>query len=198
LRLDIVAGDGDAPAEYRVFCRVQRRGVRVDSCASCVHCDEIRDGDVPSVECTSPVSITPATPIEERPDGEGPEVGSVLEQGTVAVLESTTIARARAVMRAESRRALPIVDENHALVGLVHDTGFLGYHAASRGGPVALVMSNALAIDERTPLRTALRMLAGNHLREATVISRDRVPLGVFRDVDGLRWLARARERSAK
>ena len=54
-------------------------------------------------------------------------------------------------------------------------------------------MMSVIAIDERTPVRAALRLLAARHLREATVISREGVPIGVFTDVDGLRWVARAR-----
>ena len=58
-------------------------------------------------------------------------------------------------------------------------------------------MSSPIAIDERTPMRTALKLLVANHLREATVISKERVPIGVFRDVDGLRWIAAARRSAA-
>jgi CBS domain-containing protein len=58
---------------------------------------------------------------------------------------------------------------------------------------VTTVMSHAVAIHESTPVRRALLFLASAHLRQAAVVDSDGVPLGVFRDVDGLRWLARAR-----
>ena len=62
-----------------------------------------------------------------------------------------------------------------------------------RLGIVTASMSTAVAIHERTPVRVALKLLAASHLREATVVSDHGVPIGVFRDVDGLRWLAAAR-----
>jgi len=58
-------------------------------------------------------------------------------------------------------------------------------------------MSTAIAVHERTPVRVALRMLAAHHLREATVISDEGTPIGLFRDVDGLRWISAAARVSA-
>lgn len=57
--------------------------------------------------------------------------------------------------------------------------------------PVA--MPSPLALHESTPVRRALRLLASAHLREAAVVDDGGHPLGVFRDVDGLRYLTRAR-----
>jgi hypothetical protein len=48
-------------------------------------------------------------------------------------------------------------------------------------------MSSVLAIHEGVSVRRALRLLASAHAREATVVNDDGVPVGVFRDVDGLR-----------
>ncbi len=58
-------------------------------------------------------------------------------------------------------------------------------------------MSGSLAIHEAVPVRRALEVLAAAHLREATVIDDEGVPLGIFRDVDGLRWIVSARHTAA-
>jgi hypothetical protein len=71
--------------------------------------------------------------------------------------------------------------------------GRLGPETA--GASVACAMSSAMGIHEAMPVRTALRLLASSHLREATVIGNDGTPLGIFRDVDGLHAIAAARGR---
>lgn len=191
LRLDVLAPDGTRTSEHRVFCRFQRRSIEVDACCECVHCDAVTDGAVPSVDCSIPVR--PIEPADD-PDGETVEVGTLLFRGTVALSESASVGRALGLLRAEDRRSLAVVDAGSVLVGLVHEAGFMGRMGRSRMGVVSAAMSSAIAVHERTPVRAALKLLAANHLREATVVSDAGVPIGVFRDVDGLRWIAGARD----
>jgi len=190
LRLDVLGPDGSHTSEHRVFCRLQRRSIEVDVCCDCVHCDAVTDGAVPSVDCSIPVR--PLEPADD-PDGESVEVGTLLGRGTVVLSESASVCRALGLLRVEDRRSLAVVDENSVLVGLVHEAGFMGRLGRARLGVVSAAMSTAIAVHERTPVRVALKLLAANHLREATVVSDDGVPIGVFRDVDGLRWIAGAR-----
>lgn len=79
--------------------------------------------------------------------------------------------------------AVASVDDHGAIVGVADEAGS--------------VVSSALALHESTPVRRALRLLASAHLRAATVVDDAGLPLGVFRDVDGLRVLALARTRIA-
>jgi CBS domain-containing protein len=197
LRLDVLASDGTRQTEHRVFCRLQRQSVLVDDCCSCVHCDAISDGTTAAatVDCTMPMA--PDDPASD-PTGERTEIGTLLCTGTIVVGQSTSLSSALAVLHAEDRRAVAIVDENHAIVGMVHETAFIGRRVADRAGAVSVAMSSAIAVNERTPVRVALRLLAASHLREATVVSDAGVPIGVFRDVDGLHWIAAARDASCE
>jgi CBS-domain-containing membrane protein len=95
----------------------------------------------------------------------------------------------------EDRRSVAIVDARNVLIGLVHESGFMGRMGPVRMGTVTASMSTAVAVHERTPVRVALKLLAASHLREATVVSDQGVPIGVFRDIDGLGWLAAARRK---
>jgi CBS domain-containing protein len=189
LRLEVIASDGTRSSECHVFCRLQHKSVPVDACCSCVHADAITDGTTPSVDCTIP--IPPLLPAED-PTGERIEVGRLLCEGTVVVAQTATLRAALGVLHTEDRRAVAIVDDHNVLVGLVHETSF-GRRSVASHGAVAGAMSSAIAVHECTPVRVALRMLAANHLREATVISDQGRPIGLFRDVDGLRWIASAR-----
>ena len=80
-----------------------------------------------------------------------------------------------------------------AAYGIVHEVTFLRRKNVDE--ELTATMSSGLAIHEATSVRRALRLLASAHLREAIVVDDEGVPLGTFRDVDGLRWIARTRPR---
>lgn len=186
LRLDVLGADGTLTTDHVVFCQYQHSSVRVDECTRCVHCDFIGEEPTATVDCTIPVAPLPRA---DDPRGERIEVGNVLCRGTVVVGHSVPLAEALAVLRVGDRRSVAIVDERHVMVGLVHD-GDRQNRFGRAGEAVGAVMTTTIAIDERTPVRVALKILAANHLREATVVSRRGVPIGVFRDVEGLQWIA--------
>ena len=191
LRLEVLAADGTRAEECRVFCLWKRKSVRVEDCCSCVHCDAITDGasNAASVDCTIPLS--PRTAVDD-PTGDRTEVATMLCTGTIVVAASASLYVAFALLRAEDRRAVAIVNKEHVLIGMVHETASISRRIAGHRGPVGGAMSTAIAIHEGTPVRAALRMLAASHLREATVVSDEGTPIGVFKDVDGLHWIARA------
>lgn len=195
LRLEVIGPDGTRSTDHRVFCQLQHRSIRVETCCSCFHCDEVTSGAEPSVDCTIPVA--PREPADD-PSGELIEVGTLLTGPTVVVSRGATIGHALGVLRNEDRRAVGIVDDEGILVGLVHEARFMGHRRGGRDGVVSAAMSTAIAIHESTPVRTALKLLAANHLREATVVTDEGIPLGVFRDVDGLQFIVSARGASVR
>lgn len=188
LRLDVLRPDGTRSSDLRVFCRYQRRSVPAGFCCACPHCDDVTEGPSPAIVCSIP--LMPGD-LAADPMGERTEVGAVLREGTVALDPCASIGEALAVLRAQNRRSVAVVDGARSLVGVVHEVTFVRPENPSEH--VASAMSSALALHESMPVRRALRLLASAHLREATVTDDEGVPLGVFRDVDGLSWLARAR-----
>lgn len=191
LHLDVVGEGGVRHADARVFCKYQRRAVAVETCRSCQHCDAVTDGPDASVACTVPAQ--PGDDIHD-PDGERTDVGAILSRGAVVLEPDTSVGTTLALMHEEDRRSLAIVGQHGIVVGVIHEAAFIRRDASApepaRDEPVLHVMSSPLAIHERTPVRAALRLLAAAHLREAAVVDEQGVPLGVFRDVDGLRHLA--------
>jgi len=192
LHLEVLAADGTRASDHVVFCRLRDQSVRVEECCRCARCDAIEELPTPAVSCTPPNH--PLEPSED-PRGETIVVGSILCKGTLVLSDEVPVRRALEVMRDADRRSVPVVDNRHVMVGLIHDAAFV--RPLARVGAVGHAMSSPIAIDERTPVRMALKLLVANHLREATVVSKERVPLGIFRDVDGLRWITAAR-RSAE
>jgi CBS domain-containing protein len=192
LHLEVVDHDQVRAGVARVFCRLQRRSVDVDVCRSCPPAQAIHDGATPSVECDV---VAPAGVLDADLLGLRTEVGTLLEGGSTVVADSASLEDAIGVLRVGDLRSVAVVGGNHVLVGVLHDVALSARRRSAAGAPVDLrtVMSRALAIHEATPVRRALLFLASAHLRQAAVVDGDGVPLGIFRDVDGLRWIARAR-----
>lgn len=190
LHLEVLRADGSRDVQHRVFCRYQRKSVDADACNGCGHCDFVTNGADAAIVCSIPRTREELTADST---GEGTEVGAVLRHSVIAVDPSTPVGEVLAVIRAEDRRSVAVVDGARSLVGVVHEVLFVQPRDPTED--VSQAMSTALALHESTPLRRALRLLASAHLREATVVDDDGVPLGVFRDIDGLRWLAAARHR---
>jgi len=182
LRLSVVEPSGERSYDHRVFCRFRQESVPVGVCCACARCDAITDGEVPTVHCTVP-----------RVETDDASVGAMLARGTTAVANRCTLEEALSVMRTSGARSLAVVDPTHTLVGVVHELMLVhSGHVVpvpARGG-VSAAMSSALAVHERTPVRTALRLLATTHSREATVVTDEGAPLGTFRDVDGMRFVS--------
>lgn len=190
LRLDVVHGDGSRVTDFRVFCSQQRCFVPVSRCAGCPRLTDITAGAEPSIACTVDVAQQDLAP---DPSGESTAVGAVLARGALVVEPVMSVREAFALLRAEERRSLAVVDAAHVLVGVVHEGSFVK-PAVVALEDVGHVMSSAtVAMHESTPVRRALHLLASAHLREATVVDDAGVPIGTFRDVDGLHWLALAR-----
>lgn len=173
-----------------MFCRYQRRSVPAGSCCACAHCDAITTDPEPAIICSIPVDPEALAP---DPAGEKTEVAVLLHGESVAIDPAAAVGDALRVLRAQNRACVAVVDERRVLVGVIHEVAFV--RPGSQPEDVAAAMSSGLALHESTSVRRALRLLASAHLREAIVIDDAGVPLGTFRDVDGLRWIARARRR---
>lgn len=192
LRLEVLGPDGRRTSEHRVFCRLQGRSVAVGTCCSCVHCDEITLLPSPSVACTVVLDDEQLGP---DPRGQRTPIGNVLETGTLVVRPGTTLRDALGELRSANRRSIAVVDDALTVVGVVHEATFARHPRGSRlrgTGDVVRAMSAVLALHERVPVRRALELLAAAHAREATVVDDRGVPIGVFRDVDGLLWISQA------
>jgi CBS domain-containing protein len=186
LRLEVLASDGTRSSSHRVFCRLRAESVPVGVCCACIRCDAIGTEPAPSVECSLPV------PDVEAPrdlDGEQTEVGKVLAVGTLVLTEHCALREALGVLQADDRRMVGIVDASRVLIGVVREMAAIH----DRCGTIGTAMTAPVTVRENTPIRDALRLLAATHSREATVVTSEGVPLGVFRDIDGMCWIARSR-----
>jgi CBS domain-containing protein len=204
LRLRVVSADGTELGSERVFCRLRRESVPLELCTSCPRLEAVKDGLTPSIDCA-----IPCVPHLDRldPEGEMTEVGTMIANGTTVVDAFAPLRRARRLLQEERWLSVAVVDEEKRLIGIVHELTLLRPSCEvpnpleARDDPeevsVMSAMSTATPIHERMTIRSALRLLAGSHLREAVVVNPERKPIGIFRDVDGLRWIGRAQRGAA-
>lgn len=188
LRLDVIGPDGRKESVFRVFCRERGAPVPVPTCCACVHCEGVVEVPSPAVHCRVTES---RADLPDDPLGLVTPVAEVLTSKTFAVEADTTLKDAIEHLRREDRRSVAVVDEEHVVVGVIHE----GHRRERSDLPVATVMGSRLSLPVETPVRRALELMAAAHLREIVVVDDDHVPLGTFRDVDGLHWIAAARRR---
>ena len=188
LRLDVLGPDGRLASAFRVFCREKQSAVPVGVCCACIHCEGVVDAPSPTVNClvSEDRAERPSDPL-----GLSTPVAEVLASQTFVVDAGTTLHHAVARLHAEERHSVAVVDHHRVVIGVLHDRP----RKDPEGLLVAQVMSARLALPVTTPVRRALELMAAAHLREVIVVDEDDVPLGTFRDVDGLHWLALARQR---
>lgn len=196
LHLEVVDRDGVRTADDRVFCRLRRESIDVEYCRSCRRCDSVQPGPMPSVDCSV---MPPEGALTPDLRGERTEVATLLKSGTVVVGASASVNDALTVLRAGDLRSVAVVGGNHILVGILYDVALNERSARLGRGTdyVTTLMSSPFAIHESTSVRRALLFLASAHLRQAAVVTTAGVPLGLFRDVDGLRWIAEAQRGGA-
>ncbi len=208
LRLHVLAPDGTTTTDHRVFCRMQQVAVSAGACTQCLRCEAIVGSPEPTVQCALPASAAagsvsesatgPATfPSSADHDGSATSVGSMLHGSLLALEPGTTVGDARRTLREEHRRSIAVVNAAHHVIGVVHESTLASARgrAADPRLPVDHVMASTLVIEDITPIRRALELLAAAHLREATVVDAEGVPLGTFRDVEGLDWITAHRAR---
>lgn len=196
LHLEVIGPDGARQDRQHVFCRYQKKSVPLDVCCGCVHCDAITTGGSPLVMCTVPGDDCPPP---DDPRGERTEVGTLLHDGAVAIEPGASLRDALAFLGGGGHRSIPVVDDKRRLVGIVHEMALRRPRALGTDPTacaVSVAMTTAVAIHEAVPVRRALHVLASAHAREAVVVNDAGAPVGVFHDVDGLRFVANERKRS--
>lgn len=192
LRLRTIAEGGTREHEPRVFCRYRQGAVAVAECERCARRDVAAShGGI--IRCDVPVDAS-AVDLDLDREGEGTSVAILLEHGSSALTPETTIGTASVALQRGPHHSMAVVDACGTLVGVLHEAALVVGELDLRA-PVTHAMSSPLALPSRMPVRSALRVLAAAHLREAIVVDDDGVPLGVFRDVDGLLFVARRRGR---
>jgi CBS domain-containing protein len=127
-------------------------------------------------------------------------LGDVIPTDTTCVRSDVTIDEVTALMRETPLRALPVVDENRRLLGIVSRTDLFRKRDRAKsprapGGrqTVADVMTRVVhGLPEDAPIAYAISLMAFESLHEVPVVDADSHVIGMITATDTLRWVAQA------
>lgn len=203
----VLRRDGSESVGFHVYCTERSHALDLDACRECAVCDGIVAAD----DGTAEVRCRPRTSPPEAPGDLMREAITCVEEDVPSSqitplflergIETVLVVDARGrlmgtirsgdLARAASAPHIPGLDPELALVALRETTARF---AELRAGAL---MSTAVRIDDADDLERAVRKLARAHARELVIISRDGEPVGVVRDVDIVRAVARLRQKSS-
>jgi CBS domain-containing protein len=136
------------------------------------------------------VTCLPDAPRGELRGSEIP-VGAFLDSNILCVHDDLDLASLASLFMERGLSHVYVVDENFELVGVAREKSLLG--AAHGGVPLATARDIAESADrilEGVAIRRALLHMAVSHVRQAPIVTKDGVLVGVLGDVQGLRWFA--------
>jgi CBS domain-containing protein len=157
-----------------------------------------------------PVAVSSAPPGPPRsglsstgavPRLEQTRVGEVMTRDVCCVSDTLRAEELEAMLVRNQVSALPVVDGEGRLLGLVsrsdrpmHAAGSRGMEtpgasAPGKGGP-ELVVHSPVVLDEQTTLPRAAAAVASSSVRRAVVVSADGRVVGILTALDIARWVA--------
>jgi CBS-domain-containing membrane protein len=190
-----VVGSDEAPSRS-VHCLRRGEAVSLDACAGCTACEAMPANlDVPnaSVACSAPIGERrPGDPsLDLREAMLRTTVGELLSGVTACVRPETALHVAVGLLSHHLTGALPVVDGEAKLVGILSKSDVV--RGDLHGRAVADAMTPVVhALPEDAPLSFAVGLLAGQNLNQTPVVGHDGQVLGMFTANDALRWVARA------
>lgn len=188
----VVSEDGLSIAAL-VRCPRQNSSIDAARCTACTRkrsltWDEKTGG---SVVCAPGVAV--ARPIgDARTDFSEAaarcQLHELVEPVTFCVRPGTRLSKARRLLLDRGLRAVPVVDDELRLVGILSRTDLVD------APPTALVRdvmpARVHALPEDAPIGYAIALMASENVHEVPVVTEDGEVLGLFHACDALRWTA--------
>lgn len=202
---EVVSAKGARPKGDFVFCKTHRMVVDLRQCEDCPRCAEVsKIGGVTCWTETLELDRPPAPHAVGRVDlREAAAVASaaeVMSPGQITVTADVDFERLRALFVERGAHALPVVDTEGKLIGVVTERDVVRWQASSvpteAGAPERstagdIMTKVAHALPEGAPLAFAFGLLAACDLHEAPVVRDDGHVVGMITSTDLLRWVAR-------
>jgi CBS-domain-containing membrane protein len=122
-------------------------------------------------------------------------LGDVIGTDTMCVRGTVTVDQVTTLLVETRLRAVPVVDENRRLLGIVSKTDVLraGYSAEARERTVSEIMTPVVhGLPEDAPVAYAISLMAFEGLHEVPVVDAEGRVIGMMTATDALRWVAQA------
>jgi CBS domain-containing protein len=116
------------------------------------------------------------------------QLHEVVEPITVCVRAETMASDARRLFLERSLRALPVVDEDLRLIGVVSRSDLLAAPANALARDI--MPSRIHALPEHAPIGYAIALMGFEKISEVPVVTDDGEIVGLWHALDALRWTA--------
>jgi CBS domain-containing protein len=196
LRLRTLVQDR-GPDDVRPSVRCPRLGRSIDA-LGCTGCARMRgiewDPAVGgTITCQVDASSVPASPPADRKAdfaeaAARKELYDVASPVTVCVASTTPVRKVRALLLARELDAVPVVDQEMRVVGIVTRGDLL---TAALDAPIELVTPPELhALPEHAPIGYAIALMAFEKVHHVPVITEEGELVGMWDATSALRWTA--------
>lgn len=137
-------------------------------------------------------SVPKSTPLDRKADiaeaAARKHLYDVASPVTVCVASTTPVRKVRALLLARELDAVPVVDQDLRVVGLVTRADLL---TAALDAPVEIVTPRELhALPEHAPISYAIALMAFEKVHHVPVITEDGELVGMWDATSALRWTA--------
>jgi CBS domain-containing membrane protein len=112
----------------------------------------------------------------------------VVRPVTVCVTAEMSTGDARRLLGERKTRALPVVDDEFRVVGILTRADLMGGPPESRVGD--LMATRVFSIGENAPVSEAIATMAAEDVSEVPVVTRQGEIIGIWHALDAMRWTA--------
>lgn len=184
------------PDDIRPTVRCPRQGSSIDAlrCTSCAHLKAIEWDPATggAITCQSEAPAPPSASPDRKADfaeaAARTQLHEVVSPVTLCVASTTPVSKVRALLLARELDAVPVVDQEMRVLGLVTRGDLL---IASLDWPVeAITRAELHALPEHAPITYAIALMAFEKVNHIPVISEEGELVGTLNATEALRWTA--------
>jgi CBS domain-containing protein len=192
----IVGAEGAPETHHTVACPRRERSVPFAQCCGCTHrkgIDVDEDGKHASVDCVVAEDPLPHGRVDVAEAAVRVRLGDLVGVDTTCVRRNLSVEAVAELLLSRKLRALPVVDDERRLVGIVSKTDLLRSERRRHVETVGDIMTPLVhGLPEDAPVAYAISLMAFEGLHEVPVVDKDAHVIGMVTSTDALRWVAQA------
>lgn len=193
IRLAVCVGPEGESA--RPFVRCPRRAESVDV-LDCIRCNRLRslawEPSGGSLACLTEDEPEEPPPVDRRADcaeaAARAPLHAMMPPATTCVTADVPIDQVKRLLAERGLRAVPVVDGEGKLEGLVSRTDLAA--AATFGVVGDMMTSKVTSLPEDAPVAYAIALMACQGVSEIPVVTSEGKVVGIYHALDALRWIA--------
>lgn len=190
----LVQGSGPDDVSFSVRCPQQGRSIDALRCTACARLKEVEwdSANGGAITCEAATAVSSTAPPNEKADlaeaAARTQLHELVSPVTVCVASTTPVSKVRAVLLARELDAVPVVDPEMRVIGMVTRSDLL---VGALDWPVeAITRAELHALPEHAPIAHAIALMAFEKVNHVPVITDDDELVGTVDATSALRWAA--------